>query len=216
MKKSYLFLAIIPFSMHLFAQTRNDPDAKKILDAVSAKFKSYKAVQASFTYKVENADGKTISSKKGTVFMKGTKYRVSFVGQEIFCDGNNVWTYDKASNEVTITKLDVSSNTLTPQKLFTNFYDKDFLYKLNGEKKIGGRTMQEIEMTPNDKTKTFHKVYLMIDKNAKTIYSTKVLEKAGNRYSYAVNTLNGNANIADSKFVFNKKDYPGVEEVDLR
>ncbi|TMI91796.1 MAG: outer membrane lipoprotein carrier protein LolA [Bacteroidetes bacterium] len=216
MKKSYLFLAIIPFSMHLFAQTRNDPDAKKILDAVSAKFKSYKAVQASFTYKVENADGKTISSKKGTVFMKGTKYRVSFVGQEIFCDGNNVWTYDKASNEVTITKLDVSSNTLTPQKLFTNFYDKDFLYKLNGEKKVGGRTMQEIEMTPNDKTKTFHKVYLMIDKNAKTIYSTKVLEKAGNRYSYAVNTLNGNANIADSKFVFNKKDYPGVEEVDLR
>jgi len=202
--------------MHLFAQTRNDPDAKKILDAVSAKFKSYKAVQASFTYKVENADGKTISSKKGTVFMKGTKYRVSFVGQEIFCDGNNVWTYDKASNEVTITKLDVSSNTLTPQKLFTNFYDKDFLYKLNGEKKVGGRTMQEIEMTPNDKTKTFHKVYLMIDKNAKTIYSTKVLEKAGNRYSYAVNTLNGNANIADSKFVFNKKDYPGVEEVDLR
>ena len=202
--------------MHLFAQTRNDPDAKKILDAVSAKFRSYKAVQASFTYKVENADGKTISSKKGTVFMKGTKYRVSFVGQEIFCDGNNVWTYDKASNEVTITKLDVSSNTLTPQKLFTNFYDKDFLYKLNGEKKIGGRTMQEIEMTPNDKTKTFHKVYLMIDKNAKTIYSTKVLEKAGNRYSYAVNTLNGNANIADSKFVFNKKDYPGVEEVDLR
>jgi len=202
--------------MHLFAQTRNDPDAKKILDAVSAKFKSYKAVQASFTYKVENADGKTISSKKGTVFMKGTKYRVSFVGQEIFCDGNNVWTYDKASNEVTITKLDVSSNTLTPQKLFTNFYDKDFLYKLNGEKKVGGRTMQEIEMTPNDKTKTFHKVYLMIDKNAKTIYSTKVLEKAGNRYSYAVNTLNGNANVADSKFVFNKKDYPGVEEVDLR
>jgi len=216
MKKSYLFLAIIPFSMHLFAQTRNDPDAKKILDAVSAKFKSYKAVQASFTYKVENADGKTISSKKGTVFMKGTKYRVSFVGQEIFCDGNNVWTYDKASNEVTITRLDVSSNTLTPQKLFTNFYDKDFLYKLNGEKKIGGRTMQEIEMTPNDKTKTFHKVYLMIDKNAKTIYSTKVLEKAGNRYSYTVNTLNGNANVADSKFVFNKKDYPGVEEVDLR
>ena len=202
--------------MHLFAQTRNDPDAKKILDAVSAKFKSYKAVQASFTYKVENADGKTISSKKGTVFMKGTKYRVSFVGQEIFCDGNNVWTYDKASNEVTITRLDVSSNTLTPQKLFTNFYDKDFLYKLNGEKKVGGRTMQEIEMTPNDKTKTFHKVYLMIDKNAKTIYSTKVLEKAGNRYSYTVNTLNGNANVADSKFVFNKKDYPGVEEVDLR
>jgi chaperone LolA len=212
----FLLLAIITIGLSLFAQTSSDPDAKKILDAVSAKFKSFKAIQAGFTYKVENGDGKAISTKKGTVYMKGTKYRVSFVGQEIFCDGNTVWTYDKSSNEVTISKLDASSNTITPQKLFTDFYDKDFLYKLNGEKKANGKTLQEIEMTPNDKTKTFHKVYLTIDKNAKTIYSTKVLEKAGNRYSYTVNSFNGSANIPDPKFVFNKNDYPGVEEVDLR
>ena len=148
--------------------------------------------------------------------MKGTKYRVSFVGQEIYCDGNTVWTYDKSTNEVTITKLDDSNNTITPQKLFTNFYDEDFLYKLNGESKVAGRTLQEIEMTPNDKNKTFHKVYILVDKNAKTIYSTKVLQKDGDRYSYTVNTLNGNGNIPDTKFVFNKQDYPGVEEVDLR
>ena len=217
MKKiCFLLVVIATIGLSISAQTKSDPDAKKILDAVSAKFKSYKAVQASFTYKVENADGKAISTKKGSVYMKGTKYRVSFVGQEIFCDGNTVWTYDKSANEVTISKLDVSNTTLTPQKLFTNFYDQDFLYKLNGEKKLAGKTVQEIGMTPNDKTKAFHKVYLMIDKNTRTIYSTRVLEKAGNRYSYTVNTLNGNANISDTKFVFNKKDYPGVEEVDLR
>jgi len=218
MKKFQVLLLFSILSGSLLAQkdAANDPEAKKILDAVSAKFKSYNAVQASFTYKVENAQGKTISSKKGSVFMKGTKYRVSFAGQEIYCDGTTVWTYDKSSNEVTITKLDGSNNTLTPQKLFTNFYDEDFLYKLNGESKVGTKTVQEIEMTPTDKNKTFHKVYLLIDKNAKTIYSTKVLEKDGDRYSYTVNTLNGNANIPDSKFVFDKKDYPGVEEVDLR
>jgi outer membrane lipoprotein carrier protein len=216
MKKTYLLFASIILAASVFAQTSSDPDAKKILDAVSVKFKSYKAVQATFTYKVENAQGKAISTKKGTVYMKGTKYRVSFVGQEIFCDGNMVWTYDKSANEVTVTKLDASATTLTPQKLFTNFYDKDFLYKLNGEKKEGGKKVQEIEMTPVDKSRSFHKVYLLIDKKAKTIYSTKVLEKAGNRYSYTVNSLDGKANIPDSKFVFNKKDYPGVEEVDLR
>jgi len=212
----FLLLTATTIATSLSAQTSSDPDAKKILDAVSARFKSFKAIQAGFTYKVENGDGKAISTKKGTVYMKGTKYRVSFVGQEIFCDGNTVWTYDKSSNEVTISKLDASSNTLTPQKLFTDFYDKDFLYKLNGEKKANGKTLQEIEMTPIDKTKPFHKVYLTIDKNAKTIYSTKVLEKAGNRYSYTVNSFSGSANIPDTKFVFNKSDYPGVEEVDLR
>ena len=57
---------------------------------------------------------------------KAINTKVTIVGQEIFCDGVNVWNYDKSSNEVTITKFDNSSSGLTPQKMFTNFYDKDF------------------------------------------------------------------------------------------
>lgn len=218
MKRFYTLLILIfgIITLKGFAQTTNDPDAKKILDGVSAKFKTFKTVKATFTYKVENAAGKVLSSKTGSVSMKGTKYRVTIVGQEIFCDGVNVWTYDKAANEVTITKLDNSSNTLTPQKLFTNFYDKDFLYKLNGEKKQGAKTFQEIEMTPTDKSKPFHKVYVYVDKTGKTLSSTKVLEKSGNKYSYTVNTLTSNGAIDDKQFVFDAKKYPGVEVVDLR
>jgi outer membrane lipoprotein-sorting protein len=148
--------------------------------------------------------------------MKGTKYKVLFGGQEIYCDGTTIWTYDPAAKEVTINKLDASSGMITPQKLFTNFYDKDFLYKLNGEKKNGAKTIQEIEMTPVDKSKAFHTVYLQVDKNAKTIYSTKVLENAGNRYSYTVTSMKTNASMADNTFSWNKAAHPGVEEVDLR
>ncbi|MET0393336.1 MAG: outer membrane lipoprotein carrier protein LolA, partial [Chitinophagaceae bacterium] len=123
---------------------------------------------------------------------------------------------DKSSNEVTINNLDASGSMLTPQKLFTNFYDKDFLYKLNGEKKVGSKTVQEIEMTPTDKSKPFHKVYLQVDKTAKTIYSTKVMENGGNRYTYTVSSMKTNVTLTDNAFVFNKSKYPGVEEVDLR
>jgi outer membrane lipoprotein-sorting protein len=207
------FLLVAFFSV---AQVKNDPEAKAILDAVSAKFKTFTTVQATFSYKVENASGKQLFNKAGSIMMKGTKYRVSFSGQEIFCNGTTVWNYDKAANEVTISKLDASSGMITPQKLFTNFYDKDFLYTLNGEKKVGNKPMQEIEMTPVDKSKPFHKVYVLVDKSAKTIYSTKVLENAGNRYTYTVNSMKTNKSIDDSKFVFDKSKYPGVEEVDLR
>ena len=200
----------------MFAQTSNDPDAKKVLDAVSAKFKTFKTVKATFTYKVENAAGKALSTKTGSILMKGTKYRVSFGGQEIYSDGKTVWNYDKAANEVTISNLDASAGTITPQKLFTNFYDNDFLYKLNGEKKVGAKTLQEIEMTPTDKSKPFHKVYVLVDKNAKTLYSTKVLEKGGNKYSYTVANMNTTTAMADNQFVFDKSKYPGVEVVDLR
>ena len=198
------------------AQAKNDPAAKAILDGVSAKFKTFTTVQATFGYKVENASGKGLSSKTGSIKMKGTKYRVSFSGQELFCNGVTIWNYDKAANEVTISNLDASSGMITPQKLFTNFYDKDFLYMLNGEKKVGSKTLQEIEMTPVDKGKPFHKVYVQVDKTAKTIYSTKVLENAGNRYTYTISTMKTNLALADNIFVFDKTKYPGVEEVDLR
>ena len=216
MKNLYLSAALSFLSVMAMAQTKSDPAAKAILDAVSAKFKTFTTVEASFSYKVENAAGKALSTKTGSIKMKGTKYRVSFSGQEIFCNGTTVWNYDKAANEVTISKLDASSGMITPQKLFTNFYDKDFLYILNGEKKIGNKTIQEIEMTPVDKSKPFHKVYVQVDKAAKTIYSTKVLENAGNRYSYTVTTMKTNTTLADNVFSFDKSKYPGVEEVDLR
>lgn len=215
MKKLYSLIGLLACSLVMFAQG-SDPAAKQVLDAVSTKFKTYKGVQSAFTLKVEDAKGKVQGVKKGTVYMKGQKYRVNITGQDIFCDGTNIWTYDKASNEVTITQLDNSSSSITPQKLFTNFYDKDFLYKMNGQKTEAGKQLQEIEMTPIDKTKAFHKVYLLVDKKTNSIYSTKVLEKNGNRYSYTVNSMNGNASVPDAMFVFDKKKYPGVEEVDLR
>lgn len=202
-----------------FGQTgggSSDPSAKKILDGVSTKFKTFNGVQSSFTLKVEDGKGKVQGTEKGTVYMKGPKYRVDIGGRNIFSDGKDIWTYEKAANEVTITQLDFSASTITPQKLFTNFYDKDFLYKLNGEKKEGGKVLQEIEMTPVDKNKPFHKVYILVDKATQTIYSTRVLEKNGNKYTYTVNNLNGKATINDAVFVFDKKKYPGVEEVDLR
>ncbi len=202
--------------MLAIAQASNDPEAKAILDGVSAKFKTFSTVQAGFTYSVEDARGKVQSTKNGTIQMKGTKYRVSFTGQEIFCNGITVWNYDKSANEVTISKLDASSGMITPSKLFSNFYDKDFLYMMNGEKKVGAKVIQEIEMTPVDKSKSFHKVYLQIDKVTKTIYSTKVLENGGNRYTYTVSSMKTNVPMTDAQFVFDKTKYPGVEEVDLR
>ncbi|HMO33964.1 MAG TPA: outer membrane lipoprotein carrier protein LolA [Lacibacter sp.] len=221
MKPIFTFLLTICTALPLFAQNKSmgqsDPEAKKILDAVSAKFKTYKAVKASFTFKNEDNKGKVLGIKKGSLQMKGNKYRVTLTGgQDIFCDGVTIWTYDPAMNEVTVSKFDPSSNTITPQKLFTNFYDKDFLYKLNGEKKEAGKVLQEIELTPYDKSKPFFKVYVLVDKATKTIYSTKVMEKSGNNYIYTVATLNGNVPVADNVFVFDKAKYPGVEVVDLR
>ncbi len=216
MKQFFTLLAAVSVMFSVQAQTKNDPEAKKILDAVSAKFKTYKSPQASFTYNVENSQGKVLSTKKGTVIMKGSKYKVTMDGMEIFSDGKTSWNYDKSANEVTVNNVDASANAMTPQKLLTNFYDKDFYYKLNGEKKVGSKTIQEIELTPIDKSRPFHKVYIMVDKASKSISSARFLEKAGGRYTYTITSLKASTTVKDTDFVFDKSKYPGVEVVDLR
>lgn len=221
MKKLYSLLTFVLAVSLATAQTganptKSDPEAKKILDAVSARFKTFASPRAAFTYQVENAQGKPLSTKRGSVVMKGNKFKVSMDGMEIFSDGRTVWNYDKSANEVTVNNLNEGGSGMTPQKIFTNFYDKDFYYKLNGAKKQGGKTVQEIELTPMDKTRPYHKVYVWVDRGANTIYSARFLEKSGGRYSYTINELKPTSTLADSEFVFNKSKYPGVEVVDLR
>jgi outer membrane lipoprotein carrier protein len=211
-----LLFGIVSVNAQPNGMGKNDPEAKKVLDAVSAKFKSFKSVQSSFSLRIENSSGKILGTKSGIVFMKGTKYRVSVTGQEIFCDGINISTYDKSANELTITKIDPSANSITPQKMFTNFYDKDFLYKLNEDVKSGGKTLQQIELTPIDKSKPFFKVLVFVDRKTQTITSTKVFEKAGNIYTYTVAKMNTSLAVNDAQFLFDVKKYPGVEVVDLR
>ena len=207
-------------SLKTFSQSsyigKSDQDAKKILDNVSAKFKSYRSVIAHFVLKIENASGKILGTKAGVLNMKGSKYRVSISGQEIYSDGTNIWTYDKSANEVQITQFDPSSNTITPQKMFTNFYDKDFLYKLNDDIRQGSKIIQEIELTPVDKTKPFFKVLVDVDKKTQSIISSEVFQKTGDRYIYNITSMKSNTNIADNIFVFDSKDYPKVEVIDLR
>jgi len=219
--KHFLTLLTVASALTTNAQigknpTKNDPEAKRILDAVSAKFKTYRAPQATFTYSVENAQGKVLSSKKGTVIMKGNKYKVVMDGMEIYSDGKTSWNYDKSSNEVTVNTVDASGSQMTPQKLLTNFYDKDFYYKFNGEKKVGGKTIEEIELTPTDKTRPFHKVYLTVDKNTNTITSARFLEKTGGRYTYTITNLKPTVSVSDAEFTWDKSKHPGVEVVDLR
>ncbi len=194
-----------------FSNAQSDPKAKAVLDKVSATLRTVKSLKADFTL----ALSKTKQKKSGTMYMKGAKYRVSIMGQEIFCDNRTISTYTKASNEVTINDMDPSENTLTPAKLFTNFYDKEFKTRYIGEKTVAGAKVVEIELVPT-KPKNFVKVILQIDKVSNFIKSGNVYEKNGNIMSYAITKMSSNSVMPDTQFLFDAKKYPGVEVVDLR
>jgi len=208
MKKIYLLLLICA-GLSGLANAQNDPNAKKVLDEVSAKIKTFKGITANFSYTTKDRNKALKGSAKGIINIKGQQYYLKQGTTEIFCNGAKVWNYN-GEDEVTVADVDnEDTKMLTPQKLLSNFYDHDFTYKLVS----GAGTSHEIVMYPTDKRKNFKQVTVYVDKTKKMILKAKVIDKSDNIIEFSLTNVITNASLADSKFVFDAAKHPGVEVV---
>ena len=223
--KRLLIFSILSFtSLATFAQ--KDAAAKAILNKVSEKYKSYDLVKTDFDFTLENQQAGIKETRYGTLIAKSkaNKFNVTIysaestakpeVEQQIISDGKTQWTYLKKDNEVQINNVDVSGSGLNPAQIFT-IYEHGYKYLYNGVFKIGGKTYDEIDLTPEEE-KSFFKVRLEIDKVKKQIYSALIFDKNGNRYTYKLTSLVPNIPVPDNTFTFDPKMHKGVEVVDLR
>ena len=208
MKKIY-FLLIVLIGLGGLANAQNDPNAKKILDNVSAKLKTLKGVTADFSYTTKDRKGAMKGSVKGKINIKGDEYYIKQGTTEIFCNGQKVWNYN-GEDEVTVADVDNDDERmLTPQKLLSNFYDKDFTYKLTSS----SGSSYEIQMVPTDARKNFKQVTVYVDKAKNLILRSKVIDKSDNLIEFSLTNVNTNATIPDSRFAFDTSKHPGVEVV---
>src|SRR5690606_38350797 len=203
------------FGISAPATAQTDAKAKTILETATKKINTLKSLKANFAIHLVSANGKTQQSKKGSFYLKGTKYRVDLADQQIICDNKTVWTYLKPANEVQISNFNPDEQSVSPAKLFTSFYDKEYHSKYLGTKKFGTKTVDMIELTPVNKNQPFSKVELAVEKNG-TIAGGNIYEKNGNQYRYEVSGFTPNPAISDATFSFNPSQHPGVEVVDLR
>jgi outer membrane lipoprotein-sorting protein len=201
------------FSLHCSAQV--DQRANEILKSVSAKYKSYTSLQASFT--LNRLDQKTQKSEKyeGSISLSGIRYQFSMADQTVICDGKTTWTYLKEANEVQISDNKPAEGAITPTNIFT-LYEKGFKSKFMGEKTAGKSTVQQIELTPEDSRKSFFKILLTIDKSGKYVREARIFEKSGSITTYSIVKFSPNTSLAVDVFSFNKAKFPGAEIVDLR
>lgn len=209
-----LFVALFTM-VNLQASKAQDQKANNILNGVSKTYKSYKTIKAGFKVTIENSQDKSKSSQSGTLFLKGKKFRVNLAGQEIYCDGKTMWTYLRDVNEVQISNYDPDKEEINPSEIFT-IYQKGFIYRYIGETTKGGKVYQQIELTPKDKNKPYFKVKLSVDKVAKKIGEMTIFNKNGVNATYEILNFDPNININDTYFRFDKKDKPGVIEIDLQ
>lgn len=208
MKKFYVLLLLVVGSVGL-VNAQNDPNAKKVLDAVSSKLKTYKGITANFSYITKDKKNAKKNAVNGNISIKGNKYYIKQGSTEIFCNGAQTWNFN-GENEVTVSPVDNDSKSLSPNKLLSDaFYDKDYTYKLLSST----ATYNEILLVPVDKRKNFKQVTVYVDKVKSMITKAAVIDKGDNTIEFVLSNVNTNATLPDTKFEFDAKKHPGVEVI---
>ncbi len=216
MKKDLLITCMFVLSAIAATAQQSDEKALKILDKVSQNMKTYKTIYAEFGFELKNSQEGVDDKRGGKVWVKGDKYKVDMGNAQTYFDGKNIWTYIKESNEVNITSPDDEDDeAINPAKIF-DIYKDGYKVRFIQERFEDTRPLYVIDLFPTDKSKSFSRIRLKIDKSKNEIYEFDKFDKDGNIYIIKLFRLYKNKPMSDSMFIFNKKKHPGVEVIDLR
>lgn len=217
MKKTILFTTTIFFCIfNLVAQY--DKKAKNILDAVSENTKSQNSITAKFKFTHNNLQENINNESQGMLELKGNKYKLNFQENTFYCNGETIWSYIKANEELNISKIDEEeTNILNPTTMFT-MYQKGYKYKFIQERFEGGRALNIIDLYPeNIEDSEFSRVRLAVDKDKNQIVKIEYFSKDENRFIIDIVEYKTNQTLDDARFTLEKNEYPkGVTIIDLR
>lgn len=172
-------------------------------------------MKADFVYAIESKAEKFQEKQKGTLLVKGNKFKLDIAGQTIICDNTTLWTYTKEVNEVQISNYNPKENAIRIDDIFT-MYNKGFISRIVEEKKEGNREIAIVELTPTNKKKNYFKIKITIDKTNQTLIKSIVYDKNGTIHTYTITNQVPNIKLDDKTFTFNASKYPNVEVIDLR
>jgi len=199
----------------------HDPQAKTILDKLSAKLKD-KTARIYFLYSFYNAQDSSKTDYYGYLFVKGeNKYKVIIPDAEVFTDGVKNYNYNKKNNEMNITFADPANDmAYSPQKMLTS-YKSGYKYSYRGEitfdakTKVNGKVITKsktchiIDLYPeNPKKSDFSIIRIWIDKNANELVSIKYQLNNGIEEVVEVLNFDVDVNINDDIFKFDASRYP--------
>ena len=202
------FLVFVSLLSVLSTQAQKDLQAKAILDQLGAKVKESKGISVIIQLISKNSKGKALGTKNINLKMKGDKYLLHEGKMEILCDGLNIYNFDGV-NSISKSAMGESDQTLSPQKLLSGSYDKDFNFSLLSQN-VNKAT---IELYPIDKRKSFQKVTLIIDKLKSALSNASILDKSNNITDVKVLSISYTALLADNLFIFNRAKYPKNVEI---
>ena len=221
-KISILSSSVLTLFFIFCAYGQNDPVSQKIIDDMTARFKTFQSVAVNFSFVVINIQNNSETEPNdGKLWVKGEKYKLDLPPEYvIYFDGDKIYQYLPTVNEVNIARPDLDDDDefqlLNPQSYF-NISSKIFRSNLVRESTHDRRAVYEIDLYPvNLQTSNFSRIRIMVEKSTLQLVYSRVFMKNATQYSLSFKPYEIlRTPLGDSFFVFNRNDYPNVEVIDL-
>ncbi|MDR3340059.1 MAG: outer membrane lipoprotein carrier protein LolA [Candidatus Symbiothrix sp.] len=214
-KKFIIFIVCTVFSAASFAQ--KDAKAKDALDKASITFSNAGGLSANFTINIKDAGSQMTQSFDGEIYLKKEKFFIDVPEQNIYFDGKTQWVYNKSYEEVNISEPNKQEvQAINPASIF-QIYKKDCDYKYTGEKiDSQKRKVKEVTLLPKGKNEDISRIDIQINTADFLPVYFHIYYRSQLENIIYIHQYKPNQHIPDSRFVFNQKEHPGTEIIDLR
>lgn len=203
MKKNILIFALMMLTA-VSSSAQTSQQAKNVLDKAAAVVGRKGGASASFS--LNNPKTGTVN---GTIAIKGSKFHVTTPQAIVWYNGKTQWTYMKQTEEVSITNPTQAQQAAMNPYQFITMYKKGYDLSMTTS---GSNYL--VHLTAQNKQRGVPEMYILV--NSKTYIPQQVKMKQKDVWT-TVNISNFQPkNQADNIFVFQSKDYPKAEVVDLR
>ena len=209
MKLFFSFLILLLVS-NSFGQ---DTKSQAILDKLSLKMKSYKTFYIEFSALIKNTTSGQNDNTIGKGWVKGDKYFANYNDNTIISNGVTTWSIVKEDKSVYEADSDDSDESLNPKKLMT-IWENDFKNKYTKEGKLNNELVHVINLTPKQLDKSdYSSIVLYISKSKNELKKVIMKLKDNTTMTFSLTKLTVNLAIDDTKFIFDKKKYPGFSVI---
>ncbi len=211
-----LCFILVSFVFGLKAQKIYDPEAEKLLKAVSEQISSSKEISAKFTFGLDYFEQEE-DVQNGVLVQQNDKYIITLGETDVISTEEGFYLVDKESSNVQINDpLDPEMTDLyNPISLMQKYDSGEFEYAIVGEEKVEGNRLILIEFKPTDRYSELSKIRVGLDQTDQMPVYVKIFNKDASRVNIDIIELDLIDHI--TKVVkFDKSSYPSFEIEDLR
>lgn len=212
--RRYIFSVLIAL-LTLPVLAQQQAQAKVVLDKTAAAFTKAGGIKAEFDIK-SFSKGRLVGGANGTIQLKGQKFLLKTEDVTTWFDGKTQWSYLSGSDEVNVTNpTEAELQSANPYALL-QVYQHGFNYKLGGTKTFRGKSVYEVVLTAITRTQDTQRMVLYVTKDSYQPLYIMMEQRDKNRSEITVTGYQAGQKYTDGLFVFDKKQYPRAEIIDLR